>query len=75
MESFANDWMETLTSGAKMTFADVYLPLVLAGIIIYDEVLLPDENVKVMQAQLQRMLSARDKERTDQNAELFEITR
>lgn len=75
LEKFADEWMEKLTSGAIMTFADIYLPLVLAGIIIYDEVLLPDENVKVMNSQLQHLLAERADERTEENGELFEIVR
>jgi hypothetical protein len=75
LEKYADDWIARLEGGDMMTFSDVYLPLVLAGAILYDEVLLPDENVKSLLSQLQQLLQERAEERTDENAALFDLTR
>ncbi|NOG52180.1 MAG: hypothetical protein HND48_24145 [Chloroflexi bacterium] len=67
--------MTKLQDGGPLTFADVYLPLVVAGIALHDDIVLPEENIKTLQVEIQRLLSNRAEERTEDNAALFEITR
>lgn len=75
LEKAAEDWMTKLQDGGPLTFADVYLPLVVAGIALHDDIVLPEENIKTLQVEIQRLLSNRAEERTEDNAALFEITR
>ena len=74
LEKIAEEWMAKLDL-ASMTFADVYLPLVLAGAALFDEVLLPDENVKELMGQLEGLREERADERTPANAALFDMLR
>jgi len=76
----ASEWIEKFqrctvsTANAEaLTFEDVYLPLVLAGIAIYDELTLPDEDIKAFNPMFQVMLRERADERTAENSMLFEI--
>jgi hypothetical protein len=74
LEKIAEEWMAKVDL-ASMTFADVYLPLVLAGAAIFDEVLLPDENVKELLEQLENLREERAEEHTEANAALFDMLR
>lgn len=74
LERFADDWMEKFLSDEKLNFADVYLPLVLAGILIHREVAPEDENLKPLYVLFTRMLHLRDSERTEENQALFDMT-
>jgi hypothetical protein len=74
LEKIAEEWMAKLDL-ASMTFADIYLPLVLAGAAIFDDVLLPDENVKELLEQLEGLREERADEYTEANAALFDMLR
>jgi hypothetical protein len=74
LEKIAEEWLAKLDL-ASMTFADVYLPLVLAGAAIFDDVLLPDENVKELLGQLESLREERAEEHTEANAALFDMLR
>lgn len=74
LEKIAEEWMAKLDLGA-MTFADVYLPLVLAGAAVFDDVLLSDENVRELLEQIEVLQEERADERTEANAALFDMLR
>lgn len=74
LEKIAEEWMTKLDL-ASMNFADVYLPLVLAGAVIFDDVLLPDENLKELLGQLEELREERAAEYNEANAALFDMLR
>jgi len=81
LNQHANQWFEKFQRCAAseadaeaLTIEDVYLPLVLAGIVIYDELTLPQEDIKTFNPLFQVMLRERADERTAENSSLFEIT-
>lgn len=71
-EKFQNLLNDTFDP-APLLFEDVYLPLVIAGIAVHDKVALPSEDVRVLHPQFRTMLGKRLKERTEDNAPLFDI--
>lgn len=80
LEQHADQWVakfqKCLTAepdAQPLTIEDVYLPLVLAGIATYDELTLPDEDIKAFNPQFQVMLRERADERTAENALLYDI--
>lgn len=81
LEQHADQWFEKFQKlvtkapdAAPLTIEDVYLPLVLAGIATYDELTLPDEDIKAFNPLFQVMLRERADERTAENTSLFDIT-
>lgn len=80
LEAHANQWYEKyqkLLRGAPdaepLNIEDVYLPLVLAGIATYDDLTLPDEDIKAFNPLFQVMLRERADERTAENSSLYDI--
>jgi|GEM_PF-1276626 len=81
LEQHADQWFEKFHKmvngrpGAEaLTIEDVYLPLVMAGIAVYDKLALPGEDIKVFNPLFRGMLGKRASERTDDNSPLFDIT-
>jgi hypothetical protein len=54
-------------------FADVYLPLVLGGVLFFDRALLPDENVGESLTEIANALQDRRPEQDEDNALVFEL--
>jgi hypothetical protein len=79
MAVLAQQWMTKFQHGIEtdgfegISFVDVYVPLVLAGLIVYDEMLLPDEDLRAFNPQFQVMLRERADERTDDNEPVFAL--
>jgi hypothetical protein len=77
LEAYAVQWMEKYhrciqSKGAQaLGFADVYLPLVLTGLVVYDEMLLPEEDVRTFNPLFQVMLRDRQAERNEENEPVF----
>jgi hypothetical protein len=80
LEQHADQWFEKFQRRVRgepdaepLTIEDVYLPLVLAGIASYDELTLPNEDIKAFNPLFQVMLRERADERTAENSSLYDI--
>lgn len=71
-EKFQNA-LNGVPDAEKLTIEDIYLPLVMAGLAVYDKVAPADESIDTLQPALRGMLRRRLDERTDENAPLFEL--
>lgn len=70
---YADAFEEKFKQKRALDFSYVYVPLVLAGIIIYDRVLMPEERLGDVLDQMKQMLDARENEFTEENEAIFKL--
>lgn len=73
MAAYANHILQKLAKQEPVSFADVYLPLVLGGIIITDLMLLKDERLTDVMRTMVHMVEDRRDEEGDDNAFIFDL--
>ncbi|GAB4512318.1 MAG: hypothetical protein OHK0046_11650 [Anaerolineae bacterium] len=69
IQSYAETLLEKLSSKGKLHFSYVYVPLVLAGVTVYDRVLLPEEKIADLLEDLRTMLEKREHEFSEEDEE------
>jgi hypothetical protein len=76
LAEYAEGWMQKWQNKSEpLKFEDVYLPLVIAGLVIHEDMNPPDVDVRTLHPQFVRMLPARKDEVTTQNYRLFRVVR
>lgn len=72
---YIEKWISKIQSGkASMSFSDVYLPLLLGGVIIYDRAILKTEKVGEMLTELSRHVKSRYAEVSADDEMVYRIT-
>ena len=74
MNEYAAQVMRKLAKTGELTFADVYLPLVIGGILVTDLVLLKDERINEVMRSMVSLLEHRRPEESDDNEYVFALT-
>ncbi len=75
MEVYSRQILDKLNQKGAMDFSSAYLPLVMAGIVIYDSMLLPDEKVHSLLSDMVVMLQKRRSEMNEENEVIFKMAR
>lgn len=70
---YIDDMFKMLRKEASIDFSHVYLPLVLGGILIFDQLMLPDEKLSEIVDKLRLLSSEREAEITDDDEPTFAI--
>ncbi|MCL4254168.1 MAG: hypothetical protein KJ043_10355, partial [Anaerolineae bacterium] len=73
MQEFAQTILEKLKTKGEMNFSYAYLPLVLGGIIITDQVLMHQEQLTDVMKEMRTMVEEREAERDDENEAVFRM--
>lgn len=73
MTAYADKLLNKIARQQALTFGDVYMPLVTAGIIAYEYVLLPEEKLSAVLNEMIDLLEQRQNELNDENELIFEI--
>lgn len=71
MEQYSERYLNS--EAGQLRFEDVYLPLVLGGVIVYDRVLLPEEKISDVLETIKYMLDDREDELSDDNEFVFKL--
>ncbi len=75
MKQYARAITQKVQSGHKLTFEDVYMPLIIGGLIKFDQVMMPGEELGDYLEEIRVMLVERDGERTADNGPIFHLAR
>lgn len=73
MQEFAQTILDKLKTKGEMNFSYAYLPLVMGGIIITDQVLLHQEQLTDVMKEMRTMVEEREAERDDENEAVFRM--
>lgn len=72
MATYAQNVVDALQNGGNLNFAEVYLPLICAGVIANTRVTMPRENVRDTLHMLHEVVQQRKTEKTAENAFIFD---
>jgi hypothetical protein len=72
-EHYAQQIIQKLRRGG-LTFTDVYMPLMMGGVLVYDQVLSEDEKLAEVLRDLRDILEDRRDERSEENSDIFDMT-
>ena len=72
-EHFIQQVLDVFRGDSTMTLETAYMPLVLGGITVLDVMTLPNENIQDLFPDIRAMLDAREADRTQDHAEVFEL--
>lgn len=75
MDDYALQVLSRLREGGNMDFNHTYLPLVLGGMVLFDQVLLPDDKLPEILHDVRIILDARRAEEDDESQPVFVMTR
>lgn len=73
MVSYAEMVVEKLGKSGEMDFSHAYMPLVIGGILICDQMLLPDERLGDLLDEIKYLLEEHEEEQNEENEMIFEI--
>ncbi len=73
MAEFAEIIVTKLKTKGEMDFSYAYLPLILGGIIVTDQVLFPNEKLADIMKEMRTMVEARENERNEENEAVFRM--
>ena len=73
MQEFAQTILDKLKTKGEMNFSYAYLPLVMGGIIITDQVLMHQEQLTDVMKEMRVMVEEREAERDDENEAVFRM--
>ena len=75
MRQYGEQLVHALADGGPLDFTRVYLPLVLGGVLVFDQIIMPDENLNDMLGEIAQLIYQRDSERGDDNELVFNMAR
>lgn len=75
MDEYALQVLARLREGGNMDFNHTYLPLVLGGMALFDQVLLPEDKLPEILHNIRIILDARRAEENDESQPVFAMTR
>jgi hypothetical protein len=75
MREYAERLVHSLEDGGPLDFTRVYMPLVLGGVLSFDQIILPEENLNSTIGEIAQLMIQRDSERSDDNELVFNIAR
>lgn len=75
IRDYATSFLQRLNTQDSMDFAHVYLPLMMGGIILFDQVVAPDELLEETLRGMSEVLAMRDAEWSDENDLIFLMTK
>lgn len=70
---YADNLIEKLDKKGQIDFMQAYLPLVIGGVLAFDQVLLSSEKLPELLHEIRVMLQAREQERTSDNEVIFDM--
>ncbi|RMG69885.1 MAG: hypothetical protein D6711_18660 [Chloroflexi bacterium] len=73
MEQFADLIIEKLSKRGEINFSYAYLPLVMAGLIVTDQVLMPDDKLGDIMQELRFLIDERYTEHNEDNDAVFDM--
>ena len=73
MNDYADGVISALKRKGKMDFTHAYMPLILGGVLVFDRILVGDEMLKEVLADIRPMLSERRTERDSDNEAIFDM--
>ncbi len=73
MDEYAAGVITALRRKGKMDFTHAYMPLVLGGVLLFDRVLIGDEQLKDVLAEIRILLRERASERNEDNDAIFDM--
>lgn len=73
MSAYADMVVKKLGTKGEMDFSHAYLPLVIGGILMYDQMLMPDEKLADILEDIKYLLETREDERDDSTEMIFEM--
>jgi len=73
MEQYAEQVVDALNKRVPMAFDLVYLPLVLAGMLAFDRVRQPKDDIKQFAEGMRELVKLHDKERNEDNEGIFDM--
>lgn len=71
MEAYAQSMMDNIFEKRSVDFSTAYMPLVMGGVLVYDQVLMPRERLEDGLDEIKFMLDARSEERDGNNDVIF----
>lgn len=73
MEMYADQVVDALNKRTDIAFDLVYLPLVMAGMLAFDRVRQPKDDIKKFAEGMRELVKLHDKERTEDNEAVFDM--